>query len=134
MAGETTLTIIGNLVQDPELRFTASGAAVANCTVASTPRVFDRTAGEWKDGETLFLRCTVWRRAAEHVAESLTKGTRVIVTGHLGQRTFETREGQKRTVIELVVDDIGPSLRYTTATVNRNHRPNGPTATEEPPY
>jgi single-strand DNA-binding protein len=134
MAGETTLTIIGNLVQDPELRFTASGAAVANFIVASTPRVFDRTAGEWKDGETLFLRCTLWRQAAEHVAESLTKGTRVIVNGHLNQRTFETREGDKRTTIELLVDDIGPSLRYTTATVNRNHRQNGPTATEEPPY
>ena len=134
MAGETTLTIIGNLVQDPELRFTASGAAVANFTVASTPRVFDRTDGEWKDGDTLFLRCTLWRQPAEHVAESLTKGTRVIVNGHLDQRTFETREGEKRTVIELLVDDIGPSLRYTTATVvARNHRPNGPTATEEPP-
>jgi single-strand DNA-binding protein len=134
MAGETTLTIIGNLVQDPELRFTASGAAVANFTVASTPRIFDRTAGEWKDGETLFLRCTLWRQAAEHVAESLTKGTRVIVNGHLDQRTFETREGEKRTVIELIVDDIGPSLRYSTATVNRHHRQNGPTTTEEPPY
>src|SRR5690242_12065564 len=132
MAGETTLTIIGNLVQDPELRFTASGAAVANFTVASTPRIFDRTAGEWKDGETLFLRCTLWRQPAEHVAESLTKGTRVIVNGHLDQRTFETREGDKRTVIELIVDDIGPSLRYTTATVNRNHRQNGPTTNEEP--
>jgi single-strand DNA-binding protein len=134
MAGETTLTIIGNLVQDPELRFTASGAAVANFTVASTPRIFDRTAGEWKDGETLFLRCTLWRQPAEHAAESLTKGTRVIVNGHLDQRTFETREGDKRTVIELIVDDIGPSLRYSTATVNRHHRQNGPTTTEEPPY
>jgi single-strand DNA-binding protein len=134
MAGETTLTIIGNLVQDPELRFTASGAAVANFTVASTPRIFDRTADEWKDGETLFLRCTLWRQPAEHAAESLTKGTRVIVNGHLNQRTFETREGEKRTVIELIVDDIGPSLRYTTATVNRNHRQNEPTATEEPTY
>jgi single-strand DNA-binding protein len=134
MVGETTLTIVGNLVQDPELRFTASGDALANFTVASTPRLFDRTAGEWKDGETLFLRCTLWRQAAEHVAESLTKGTRVIVNGHLDQRTFQTREGEKRTVIELIVDDIGPSLRHATATLNHHHRQNGPTPTEEPPH
>jgi single-strand DNA-binding protein len=134
MAGETTLTIIGNLVQDPELRFTTSGAAVANFTVASTPRVFDRTTGEWQDGDTLFLRCTLWRQAAEHVATSLAKGMRVIVTGHLNQRTFETGEGEKRTVVELVVDEIGPSLRYVTATVSRKDRQNGVTGPEESPY
>jgi single-strand DNA-binding protein len=133
MAGETTLTVVGNLVQDPELRYTTSGTAVSNFTVASTPRIYDRTTGEWKDGDTLFLRCTLWRQAAEHVTTSLTKGTRVIVTGHLNQRTYETGEGDKRTLTELVVDEVGPSLRYVNASLNRN-RQNGPTAADEPPY
>jgi single-strand DNA-binding protein len=119
MTGDTILTVIGNLTADPELRFTASGAAVANFTVASTPRTFDRASGEWKDGEALFLRCTIWRQPAENVAESLTRGSRVIVSGRLKQRSFDTKEGEKRTVIELEVDEIGPSLRYATAKVNR---------------
>ena len=117
MAGDTVITVVGNLTADPELRFTPSGAAVANFTVASTPRMFDRQTNEWKDGEALFLRCNVWRQAAENVAESLTRGARVVVTGRLKQRSFETKEGEKRTVIELDVDEIGPSLRYATATV-----------------
>lgn len=119
MAGDTTITIVGNLTADPELRFTPSGAAVANFTVASTPRIYDRQTGEWKDGEALFLRCNIWREAAENVAESLTRGARVIVSGRLKQRSFETREGEKRTVIEVEVDEIGPSLRYATAKVNK---------------
>ena len=119
MAGETIITVIGNLTSDPELRFTPSGAAVANFTVASTPRTFDRQSQEWKDGEALFLRCNVWRQAAENVAESLTRGSRVIVSGRLKQRSFETKEGEKRTVVELEVDEIGPSLRYATATVSK---------------
>ena len=110
---------------DPELRFTPSGAAVANFTVASTPRMFDRQTNEWKDGEALFLRCNIWREAAENVAESLTRGSRVIVQGRLKQRSFETREGEKRTVIELEVDEIGPSLRYATAKVNKASRSGG---------
>jgi single-strand DNA-binding protein len=122
MAGDTIMTVIGNLTADPELRFTASGAAVANFTVASTPRTFDRASGEWKDGEALFLRCNIWRQPAENVAESLTRGSRVIVSGRLKQRSFETKEGEKRTVIELEVDEIGPSLRYATAKVNRAQR------------
>ncbi len=122
MAGDTNLTVVGNLTADPELRFTASGAAVANFTVASTPRTLDRASGEWKDGEALFLRCSIWRQAAENVAESLTRGARVVVTGRLKQRSFETKEGEKRTVIELEVDEIGPSLRYATAKVNRAQR------------
>jgi single-strand DNA-binding protein len=122
MAGDTVMTVIGNLTADPELRFTASGAAVANFTVASTPRTFDRTTNEWKDGEALFLRCNIWRQAAENVAESLVRGSRVIVSGRLKQRSFETKEGEKRTVIELEVDEIGPSLRYATAKVNRAQR------------
>ena len=122
MAGDTIMTVIGNLTADPELRFTASGAAVANFTVASTPRTFDRASGEWKDGEALFLRCNIWRQAAENVAESLSRGSRVIVSGRLKQRSFETKEGEKRTVIELEVDEIGPSLRYATAKVNRAQR------------
>ena len=122
MAGDTVMTVIGNLTADPELRFTASGAAVANFTVASTPRTFDRASGEWKDGEALFLRCNIWRQPAENVAESLTRGSRVIVSGRLKQRSFETKEGEKRTVIELEVDEIGPSLRYATAKVNRAQR------------
>ncbi|NKZ73593.1 single-stranded DNA-binding protein [Rhodococcus hoagii] len=112
---DTLITIIGNLVADPELRFTPAGAAVANFTVASTPRTFDKQANEWKDGEALFMRCQVWREAAENVAESLSRGSRVIVTGKLKSRTFETREGEKRTVIELEVDEVGPSLRYAPA-------------------
>ena len=125
MAGETTITVIGNLTGDPELRFTPSGAAVANFTVASTPRTFDRQSNEWKDGDTLFLRCSIWREAAESVAESLTKGTRVIVQGRLVQRSYETREGEKRTVYELQVDEVGPSLRYATAKVTRTQRSGG---------
>jgi single-strand DNA-binding protein len=122
MAGETTVTVAGNLTADPELRFTAAGVAVASFTVASTPRTLDRQSGEWKDGEALFLRCSLWRQAAENAAESLTRGTRVLVTGRLVQRSFETKEGEKRTVVELQVEEIGPSLRYATATVNKVSR------------
>ncbi len=125
MAGETVITIIGNLTNDPELRFTPSGAAVANFTVASTPRTFDRQANEWKDGETLFMRCSVWREAAENVAESLTRGTRVIVSGRLRSRTYDTKEGEKRTVVELEVDEVGPSLRYATTKVSKTSRGGG---------
>ncbi len=125
MAGETVITVIGNLTNDPELRFTPSGAAVASFTVASTPRTLDRNTNEWKDGEALFLRCSIWRQAAENVAESLQKGARVIVQGRLKQRSFETREGEKRTVIELDVDEIGPSLKYATAKVNKAGRGGG---------
>jgi single-strand DNA-binding protein len=125
VAGDTTITVVGNLTADPELRFTPSGAAVANFTVASTPRIFDRQTSEWKDGEALFLRCNIWREAAENVAESLTRGARVIVTGRLKQRSFETREGEKRTVMEVEVDEIGPSLRYATAKVNKASRGGG---------
>jgi len=121
-AGDTTITVIGNLTDDPELRFTPSGAAVAKFRVASTPRFMDKTSNEWKDGEPLFLSCTVWRQAAENVAESLQRGARVIVSGRLKQRTYETREGEKRTVIELEVDEIGPSLRYATAKVQKMSR------------
>ncbi|UQE75008.1 single-stranded DNA-binding protein [Gordonia sp. PP30] len=119
---DTVITVVGNLTADPELRFTASGAPVANFTVASTPRTFDRQTNEWKDGEALFLRCSIWRDAAENVTESLTKGTRVIVQGKLKQRSYETREGERRTVVELEVDEIGPSLRYATAKVTRTPR------------
>ena len=125
MAGETTITVIGNLVDDPELRFTPSGAAVAKFRLASTPRTLDRASGEWKDGEPLFLSCTVWRQVAENVAESLQRGARVIVSGRLRQRSYETREGEKRTVIELEVDEIGPSLRYATAKVQKMSRSGG---------
>jgi single-strand DNA-binding protein len=125
MAGETIITVIGNLTNDPELRFTPSGAAVAGFTVASTPRTFDRQTNEWKDGETLFLRCSVWRDAAENVAESLQRGARVIVQGRLVSRTFDTKEGEKRTVTEMQVDEVGPSLRYATAKVNRTQRGGG---------
>jgi single-strand DNA-binding protein len=125
MAGETVITVVGNLTADPELRFTPSGAAVASFTVASTPRTFDRQANEWKDGETLFMRCSIWREAAENVAESLTKGMRVIAQGRLVQRSYETREGEKRTVVELQVDEIGPSLRYASAKVTRAQRSGG---------
>lgn len=123
--GDTVITVIGNLTADPELRFTPAGAAVANFTVASTPRVFDRQSNEWKDGDALFMRCNIWREAAENVAESLTRGSRVIVSGRLKQRSYETREGEKRTVIELEVDEIGPSLKYATAKVNKAARGNG---------
>jgi single-strand DNA-binding protein len=122
MAGETVITVIGNLTNDPELRFTPNGAAVASFTVASTPRTFDRQSNEWKDGDTLFLRCTVWRQAAENVAESLHKGTRVVVQGRLKQRSFETREGEKRTVVELEADEVGVSLRSATAKVSKSNR------------
>ena len=122
MAGETTLTIIGNLTNDPELRFTPSGSAVANFTIASTPRTFDQNSKEWKDGESLFLRAAVWKEAAENVAESLAKGMRVIAQGRLKSRSYETKEGEKRTVIEFEVDEIGPSLKYANAKVNRTQR------------
>ena len=125
MAGDTVITIIGNLTADPELRFTPSGAAVANFTVASTPRTFDRNSNEWKDGETLFMRCSIWRDAAENVAESLQRGMRVIASGRLKSRSYETKEGEKRTVIEMDVDEIGPSLRSATAKVNKTQRGGG---------
>jgi single-strand DNA-binding protein len=125
MAGETVITVIGNLTSDPELRFTPSGAAVASFTIASTPRTLDRQTQEWKDGEALFLRCSCWRQMAEHVAGSLTRGSRVMAQGRLKQRSFETKEGDKRTVVELEVDEIGPSLRYATATVSRAARSDG---------
>ncbi|MGH3344618.1 MAG: single-stranded DNA-binding protein [Carbonactinosporaceae bacterium] len=121
-SGETVITVVGNLTDDPELRFTPSGAAVANFTVASTPRFYDRQSGEWRDGDALFLRCSVWRQSAENVAESLQRGMRVVVQGRLRQRSFETREGEKRTVIELEVDEVGPSLRYATAKVTKTSR------------
>jgi len=120
MAGETIVTVVGNLTADPELRFTPSGAAVANFAIASTPRFFDRQANEWKDAETLFVRCSLWREAAENAAESLTKGTRVIAQGQLKARSFQTKEGENRTSWELEVEEIGPSLRYATTQVNRS--------------
>jgi single-strand DNA-binding protein len=143
MAGDTTITVIGNLTDDPELRFTPSGAAVAKFRVASTPRFLDKTSGEWKDGDPLFLSCTVWRQVAENVAESLQRGARVIVSGRLRQRSYETKEGEKRTSIELEVDEIGPSLRYATAQVTRapggsgssssgGDRPQGGAVADEP--
>ena len=119
MAGETVITVVGNLTSDPELRYTQTGLAVANFTIASTPRSFDRASNDWKDGEALFLRASVWREFAEHVAGSLTKGARVIATGRLKQRNYETKEGEKRTSFEIEVDEIGPSLRYATAQVTR---------------
>lgn len=125
MAGEPVLTIVGNLTNDPELRFTPSGQAVASFTVASSARYLDKTSNEWKDGEALYMRCSVWRQYAENVAESLTRGTRVIVTGRLKQRSYETREGEKRTVIEMDVEDVGPALRYSTAKVTRVQRGGG---------
>ena len=135
---ETTLTITGNLTSDPELRFTPGGIAVANFTVAATPRRFDKTSGGWVDGEVIFLRCTVWRQAAENVAESLTRGARVVVTGRLRSSTFETREGDKRTTLELDVEDIGASLKFSTVTLHRAQRTSGdadrPTDTDEPPF
>ena len=125
MAGETPITVVGNLTADPELRFTPSGAAVANFTVASTPRQFDRQTNEWKDQETLFLNCSVWRQAAENAAESLQRGMRVIVSGRLKARSFETREGEKRTVFEIDVDEVGPSLKMATAKVTKTTRQGG---------
>ena len=139
MAGETVITVVGNLTSDPELRYTQNGLAVANFTIASTPRNFDRATNDWKDGEALFLRASVWREFAEHVAGSLTKGSRVIATGRLKQRSYETKEGEKRTSIELEVDEIGPSLRYATAQVTRaassrngGGEPRGNQVAEEP--
>ena len=146
MSGETVTTVVGNLTADPELRFTQSGLAVANFTVASTTRTFDKTTDEWKDGDALFLRCNLWRQPAENTAESLVKGSRVIVTGRLRQRSFETKDGDRRTVIELEVDEIGPSLRYATAKVTKTPRTGsateapgdpwaaGNTRNEEPPF
>lgn len=140
MANETVITIVGNLTADPELRFTPAGAAVANFTVASTPRTFDKPAGEWKDGEALFLPCSIWRQAAENAAESLQRGMRVIVQGRLRQRSFETKNGEKRTVVELEVDEVGPSLRFATAKVNKATRggavdvPADGRFTDEPPF
>ena len=125
MAGETVITVVGNLTGDPELRFTPSGAAVANFTIASTPRAFDKNSNEWKDGDTLFLNCSIWRQAAENVAESLQKGMRVVAQGRLKQRSYETREGEKRTVVELEVEEVGPSLKYATAKVARVQRSGG---------
>ena len=125
MAGETTITVVGNLTDDPELRFTPSGAAVANFTVASTPRNFDKQTNEWTDGEAMFLRCSIWRQAAENVAESLQRGMRVVVQGRLKARSYETREGEKRTVFEIEVEEIGPSLKFATAKVNRVSRSGG---------
>lgn len=124
MSGETTITICGNLTDDPELRFTPSGAAVANFTVASTPRTFDKASGEWRDGDPLFMRCSLWRQPGENAAESLTKGMRVIATGALKQRSYE-KDGQKRTVVELDVEEIGPSLKYATAKVTKAQRSGG---------
>jgi len=127
-AGDTNITMIGNLVNDPELRFTPSGAAVAKFTVASTPRYLDKNTNEWKDGDSLFLSCQIWRQAAENVAESLTRGMRVIVSGRLKQRSYETKEGEKRTVFEVEVDEVGPSLRNATARVTKTTRQGGAAA------
>jgi single-strand DNA-binding protein len=146
LAGETVLTIVGNLTSEPELRFLPSGQAVANFTVASTPRTYDRQTGQWRDGEALFLRCALWGQPAENASESLDRGMRVVVSGRLKQRSFETREGEKRTVVELDVDEIGPSLRYATAKVSkveRNRAPqapvddswgSAPAANDDPPF
>jgi single-strand DNA-binding protein len=125
MAGETVITVVGNLVNDPEMRYTNSGAAVATFRIASTPRTLDRQTGDWKDGEALFLTCSVWREAAENVVQSLSRGARVIVQGRLRQRTYDTKEGEKRTVVELEVDEVGPSLRYATANVQKATRSSG---------
>ena len=125
MAGETIITVVGNLVDDPELRFTPSGAAVANFRIASTPRTFDKQTNEWRDGDALFLSCSVWRQAAENVAESLQRGMRVVVQGRLKSRTYETREGEKRTVFEIEVEEVGPSLKYATAKVTKTTRQGG---------
>jgi len=132
MTGEPTITVVGNLTADPDLRFTSTGAAVLDFTVASTPRVYDRESGEWRDDHTLFLRCNLWRQAAENAARSLTKGTRVIVQGRLKQRSFETKEGDKRTVVELDVDAIGPELHYASAKVSKVSRDGGAAADDDP--
>lgn len=132
MAGDTIITVVGNLTADPELRFTPSGAAVANFTIANTPRTFDRQSNEWKDGDTLFMRCSIWREAAENVAESLTKGTRVIAQGRLVQRSYD-KDGEKRTVVELQVDEIGPSLKYASAKVTRAQRSGGGASQQQTP-
>lgn len=131
MSGETQITVQGNLTSDPEVKFTPSGSAVANFTIASTPRTYDRQANEWKDGETLFMPCSIWREAAENVAESLTKGMRVIAAGNLKQRSYTTKEGEKRTVIEMDVDNIAPSLKYATAKVTRTQRSNPQPSTQQ---
>lgn len=125
MTGETIITLVGNLTSDPELRYTQNGLAVANFTIASTPRSFDKASNDWKDGDALFMRCSAWREFAEQIAGSLTKGSRVIATGQLRQRSYETKEGEKRTSIELQIDEIGPSLKYATAQVSRVQRPTG---------
>lgn len=134
MANETQITVVGNLTSDPELRFTPSGSAVANFTIASTPRTFDRQSNEWKDGETLFLRTSVWKEAAENVAETLTKGTRVVAQGRLKQRSYDTKEGERRTVIEFEADEIGPSLRYASAKVTRTNRTDRPAQASAPAH
>ena len=134
MAGDTIITIIGNLTKDPEIRYTPTGAAVASFTVASTPRTYDRQAGQWKDGQALFMPCQAWRQMAENIAESLTKGTRVIVQGRLTQRTYTTRDGEQRTVVEMQVDEIGPSLRYATAQVTRQPREGGQASHQQDGY
>ena len=142
-AGDINVTVVGNLTNDPELRFTPSGAAVASFTVAASSRYLDKATNEWKDTDPVFMRCSVWRQYAENVAESLTKGARVIVTGRLKQRSYETREGEKRTVVEMEVDDVGPALRYATAKVTRTQRGDsgfgggsggGAAAYDEPPF
>ena len=133
MSGETLITLVGNLTADPELRWTQSGAAVADFTVASTPRTYDRNAGEWRDGDTLFMRCSVWRETAENVAESLRKGMRVIVQGRLTQRSYDTQQGERRTVVELQVDEVGPSLRRARAQVARHPAADGGAGYPPPP-
>lgn len=134
MAGDTVITITGNLTADPELRFTANGMSVANFTIASTPRTFNKRTSEWEDGEALFMRCTAWKHLAEHIAESLKRGAGVLAQGRLRQRTFETRDGENRTVVELTVDDIGPSLRYATAKVAKATRQTGDAQAETDPW
>ena len=133
MSGETLITLVGNLTADPELRWTQSGVAVADFTVASTPRTYDRNAGEWRDGDTLFMRCSVWRDTAENVAESLRKGMRVIVQGRLTQRSYDTQQGERRTVVELQVDEVGPSLRRARAQVTRHPADGGGAGYPPPP-
>ena len=132
MSGEIIITLVGNCVNDPELKFLPSGVAVCNWTIASTPRAFDKTSNEWKDGDTMFLNCSIWRQAAEHVAESLTKGTRVIVQGRLKSRSYDDREGNKRTVFEVEVDEVGPSLAWATAVVTRATGGGGKPAPRQP--
>ncbi|MFF4283182.1 single-stranded DNA-binding protein [Streptomyces kronopolitis] len=133
MAGETLVTVVGNLTADPELRHTASGLPVAGFTIASTPRTYNRDRGEWTDGEPLFLRCSLWRQAGENAAQSLTRGTRVIVTGRLRQRTFDDKEGQRRTTVEIDAEDVAVSLAYATAQVTKTYRPAPPTAAASAP-